>query len=117
MEGNMVGLGALDLILRNVRAGMMGVAFDIDGACVHAYDRAADASRLGIPTRAIADFEVIRHDDSMLKSADSVKLSPKCRTDHASRIEIEQHLSAVQSPLFIPAPPKPGGRRQSALPV
>ena len=27
MEGSMVGLGALDLILRNVRAGIMGIAF------------------------------------------------------------------------------------------
>jgi hypothetical protein len=64
MEGNMVSLGALDLILRNIGAGMMGIAFDIEGARVHADDRAADAPRLGIPTHAIADFEVIRHDDS-----------------------------------------------------
>jgi hypothetical protein len=63
MEGNMVSLGALDLILRNIRAGMMGIAFDIEGARVHADDRAVDAPRLGIPTHTIADFEVIRHDD------------------------------------------------------
>jgi hypothetical protein len=116
MEGYMVSLGALDLILRNIRAGMMGIAFDIEGARVHADDRAADAPRLRIPTHAIADFEVIRHDDSVLKSADSAKLSPKRRTDHTSLIEIE-FVSAVQSPLFILVPPKSGGGcRQSGFP-
>ena len=57
VEGNMVGLGALDLILRNVRARMMGIALDLEIARMHANDRAADAPGLGIPTHTIADLE------------------------------------------------------------
>lgn len=62
MEGDVVGLGALDLILRDVRAGMMGITIDIEVARVHPDDRAADAPRFGIPTHMIADFEIVRHD-------------------------------------------------------
>lgn len=40
----MVGLGALDLVLRIARARMMGVAHMIEVACMHADDRAADAA-------------------------------------------------------------------------
>jgi hypothetical protein len=57
----MVGLGALDLILRNVRARMMGVAPVIEVAGMHADNRAADAAGLGIPAHAIMDLETLRH--------------------------------------------------------
>ncbi len=39
VEGNMVGLGALYLILRNVRARMMGIALVVDVMGVHPDDR------------------------------------------------------------------------------
>ena len=57
----MVGLGALDLILRSVRTRMMGVAVDLEIAGTHADDRAADTSGLGIPAHAITDLEALRH--------------------------------------------------------
>jgi hypothetical protein len=47
VEGDMVGLGALDLILRSVRARMMGVTPVIEVAGMDADDRAADATSLG----------------------------------------------------------------------
>ena len=57
VEGDMVSLGALDLILRNVGARVMGITLVLDIARMHANDRAADPSSLGIPTHAIADLE------------------------------------------------------------
>jgi hypothetical protein len=53
----MVSLGALDLILRNVRARMMSIAFVINVAPMYSDDRAADAPGLGIPAHVIADLE------------------------------------------------------------
>src|ERR1700726_2535425 len=61
VEGDMVGLGALDLILRSVRARMMGVTVDLEIAGTHADDRAADTSGLGIPAHAIMDLEALGH--------------------------------------------------------
>jgi hypothetical protein len=55
VEGNMVGL-VLYLILRNVRARMMGIALVVDVMGVHPDDRAADAPGLGIPAYAITRF-------------------------------------------------------------
>src|ERR1700693_2644982 len=61
VEGDMVGLGALDLILRSVRARMMGITLVIEVAGMYADDRAADATSLGIPAHAIMDLEALRH--------------------------------------------------------
>ena len=57
----MIRFVALDLILRNVWARMMGVAFDLEIASMHADDRAADTAGLGIPAHAIMDLEAVRH--------------------------------------------------------
>ena len=57
----MVRLAALDLVLWSVCARMMGVAFDLEIASMHADDRAADAPRLGIPAHAIVDLEALPH--------------------------------------------------------
>jgi hypothetical protein len=61
VEGDMVGPNAFDLILRSVRARMMGVALVVEVAGVDADDRAADATSLGIPAHAIMDLEALRH--------------------------------------------------------
>ena len=61
VEGDMIRLAALDLVLRSVRARMMGIAAVIEVAGMHADDRAADAPRLGIPAHAIMDLEALRH--------------------------------------------------------
>ncbi len=61
VEGDMVGLGVLDLILRSVRARMMDVTHVIEVAGVYADDRAADATSLGILAHAIMDLEALRH--------------------------------------------------------
>src|SRR6202040_1236440 len=65
VEGDMVSLGALDLILRNAGVRVMGIALVLDIAHMHANDRATDPSGLGIPTHAIADLEGFGHDDSV----------------------------------------------------
>ena len=46
VEGDVLGLAALDLVLRRLRARMVGVAFDFEVARVLANDRAADAPGL-----------------------------------------------------------------------
>jgi hypothetical protein len=65
VEGDMVSLGALDRILRNVGVRVMGIALVLDITRMHANDRATDPSGLGIPTHAIADLEGFGHDDSV----------------------------------------------------
>ena len=61
VEGDMIRLAALDLVLWIVRARMVGVAFDLEMARMHADDRAADTAGLGIPAHAIMDLEAVRH--------------------------------------------------------
>ena len=58
MEGNVLGLAALDLILRRFRARLVRVTFDVEIMRVHANDRAADAPGLRIPADMIANLEV-----------------------------------------------------------
>jgi hypothetical protein len=61
VEGDMVSLGALGLILRNVGARVMGMALVVDIAHMYANDRATDPSGLGVPTYAITDLEDFGH--------------------------------------------------------
>jgi hypothetical protein len=65
VEGDVVGLDALDLISRNVGVRVMGIALVVDIAHMHANDRASDPSGVGIPTHAIADLEGFGHDVSV----------------------------------------------------
>ena len=58
----MVGLRALDLILRNVRTRVTDIAFVLDVSPMYTDDHAADAPGLGIPTHTIADVEAFHHD-------------------------------------------------------
>ena len=57
--GDVIRLAALDLVLWIVRARMVGVAFDLEMAPMHADDRAADTAGLGIPAHAIMDLEAL----------------------------------------------------------
>src|SRR5665213_1501621 len=65
VKGDMVRLAALDLVLGIVGARMVDIAFDLELARMHAGDRTADASRLGVPAHAIMDLESLRHDRSI----------------------------------------------------
>ena len=55
VEGDVLGLAALDLVLRRFRARMVRVAVNIEIARVDANDRAADAPGLGIPAHIFHD--------------------------------------------------------------
>jgi hypothetical protein len=61
MRSNMIGLVALDLILRIVGGGVMRVALIFEIADVNLGDRSAYAARLGIPAHMIANFECSSH--------------------------------------------------------
>src|SRR5215831_16131311 len=64
MQGDMIGLIALNLVLRVIRAGVMDVALVGHIHSVHPHYPAGDPACLGIPAHAIADFEHSRHDAS-----------------------------------------------------
>ena len=62
VQGDMIGLIALDLVLRIVLARMMDIAFVIRVPRVHPYDAAADPTSFGIPGYVVADFECPCHE-------------------------------------------------------
>lgn len=61
MHGDMIGLIALDFILRLLGTGVTGVSFVVDVPSMHLDNPAADVSGLGIPADVVADFEAFRH--------------------------------------------------------
>src|ERR1041384_1752308 len=61
VQGDMVGLVALDLVLRLVPAGMVDVALVAHVLGVHPDDAAADPPGLGIPADVIAALEGLGH--------------------------------------------------------
>lgn len=58
----MIGLVALDLVLRIVLARMMDIAFVVRVPRVYPYDAAADPTSFGIPGYVVADFECPCHE-------------------------------------------------------
>jgi hypothetical protein len=96
--------GALDLILRSVRARMMGVALVIEVAGMYADDRAADAAGLGIPAHAIMDLEALRHGRPLRcrrRTAKEVVLALNAylaeRHEHSNRCAPHRFLEIVAS--------------------
>jgi hypothetical protein len=57
VEGNMIGLVALDLVLWIIRARVMEITFVVHVPGVHANNMAADLASFGIPAHVIARFE------------------------------------------------------------
>lgn len=66
VHGDMIGLIALDLVLRIILTRMMDIAFVVHVARVHPYDMAADPASFGIPGYMVADFECMRHELMLL---------------------------------------------------
>lgn len=66
MQGNVVGLVALDLVLGIVRIRVVRVSLVINIPFVHFDDRSGDVPGFRIPGDMIADFEFSGHDDSCL---------------------------------------------------
>src|SRR5215471_14337457 len=61
VQSDMVGLVALNFVLRLVLARVMHVTFVTHVLRVRLYDSAADSSCLGIPTHVVADLKVFCH--------------------------------------------------------
>lgn len=66
VHGDMIGLIALDLVLRIILTRMMDIAFVVHVSRVHLYDMAADPASFGIPGYMVADFECMRHELMLL---------------------------------------------------
>ena len=62
MQGDVIGLVALDFILRIIRRSTVNVAFIIDGSFMHFDDFSAHTSGFRIPAHVIADFKFSWHD-------------------------------------------------------
>ena len=93
VEGDMLGLAALDLVLRRFGARMMRVAVNIEIARMDANDRAADTPGLGISAHMIADLEFAFH-------------------EHSARSGVLRIVEVSQTGLFRPIMrPKPGCNR------
>ncbi len=60
-----IGLVALDLVLRVILARMMDVTLVVQVFGVHSYDATADPAGFGIPTHVIADFEYLSHNEPL----------------------------------------------------
>src|SRR3546814_12260559 len=89
VRGDVIGLVALDLILRIVRRGAVAVALVIEIGCVDLADRARNVPGLRLPAAMIADLEIVAHGTSF-------------RTD--------QHYSSARvPPAFTPRVRKAGG--------
>src|SRR5665213_1061735 len=61
MHRDMIGLVTLDLVLRILRARVMGVTLIVGVFLVHLSDFAAHVARFGIPAHVIAYFELRTH--------------------------------------------------------
>ena len=61
MHRNVIGLTALDFILRIVLARVMGMSLVVDVFDMHFDDRAADMAGLRVPRYLITNFEALRH--------------------------------------------------------
>src|SRR5262245_1172776 len=61
VQGDVVGLLALDLVLRVVLARMVDVSLPVHVFRMHLDDPAADASGLRVPGHMIAHLELFRH--------------------------------------------------------
>ena len=62
MHGDVIGLVALDLILRIIRIGVVRVSLIIDICCMHFDDRSADVPGLRVPGYMISDFKLSLQD-------------------------------------------------------
>src|SRR5690348_17979531 len=60
VRGDVVGLVALDLVLRIVLAGAVRVALVVEVAGMDPDDGAGDAARFGVPADVVADLEARR---------------------------------------------------------
>jgi len=66
MEGNVIGLIALNFVLGIVLAGVMSITFVIQIFGVHVNNLAADPVSLRVPDYAITDLESLFHPGSLV---------------------------------------------------
>src|SRR5512135_630343 len=64
MHGDVVGLVALDFILRIILARVVQMPLEINIFCMHLGDLAADLPGFRVPGHMITDLEFLRHDGS-----------------------------------------------------
>jgi len=95
-----LGLAALNLVLRRFRARMVRVAVNIEIARMDTDDHAADAAGLGIPTHMIANPEFARHGYStqyLLRTAERLQVEYFASTMRAQSTGQDSTVPATDS--------------------
>src|SRR5690242_3481761 len=105
----MVGLVALDLILRILRRGAVGMALIIEVARVDFADRPADSAGFRVPADVIADFEILGHKGGTAGRGGGSG-QPRLTSHSASG---SHNCARARPPTIIPTWPAPS-RRASA---
>jgi hypothetical protein len=70
VQGDVIGLVALDFVLRLVRAGTVNVAFVINVSSMDFDDFSAHPPGFRIPAHVIADFECLDHGAVLVRSSE-----------------------------------------------
>jgi hypothetical protein len=73
VQGDVIGLVALDRVLRIIGAGMVDLALAVHVIAVHADDAAAHPTGLRVPADVIADLEPVRHAQDMVGRGAALK--------------------------------------------
>lgn len=76
MQRHVIGLVALDLVLRIVGARVMRISLVGHVFLMHPHDPAADPAGFGIPADVIADFEELCHFDTGSRADYQCKTTP-----------------------------------------
>ena len=111
MSRDMIGLVALDFVLRIVFRGVMHMALVVKVSGVDRHDGARHPARLGIPAYVIADLESLSHlvDSSFLpkarlsvRSHHCASRHVRCTVDEGDRVRPSQSADAIQFLAVLP---------------
>ena len=104
MRGDVIGLVAADLVLRPLRAGMVGMPLVVEVAGMHLGDVPADVARLRVPADVVADLVGFRSSHS---TASRIRVQA-CRSHPQERVMAgPKGCQLVELPTVSPEYPTP----------
>ena len=95
---DVIGLIALDFVLRLVWRGVMRVALVIEVRRVHRDDGSAHAPRLGVPPNVVTNRELLTH-DSILPTLIAEDKPCEQNTDSSPQLWITRWITCEKAPL------------------
>src|SRR5258708_33688894 len=94
----MIGLVALDFILRIIRRSTVNVAFIIDGSFMHFNDLSAHTSSFRIPAYVIANLERLGHCSVLVHSWSAAYSKAACDAKSTSGYNIDRSFCVSSLP-------------------